>query len=83
MKMNRAEFVRLIDKVFPMGLSASNIKAGFEKCGIYPVDRSKYDYTHYEQTKLGSSNRWVQRGKPRNPDGTPDTPKEQLSTIII
>ena len=74
----RNQFVNLVCKVWEDGLSPNNIRSGFRKCGIYPLDSSAYDKLRFDQIKLCAYDQWVVAGKQLKPDGTPLLPPSQL-----
>ena len=55
-------FVNKLCEVWHQGLSASNIKAGFECTGIFPIDRKKYPEHRYDARLLKRYNAWVAAG---------------------
>lgn len=50
-KLQKHEFVDLLCKVWPEGLTAENVRSGFQSTGIYPPNRSKYPVTRFDPIK--------------------------------
>ncbi len=53
---NKAELVDLLCSVWYASLTPSNIKAGFQKSGIFPVNRGTYPTSVFDSLKLASYN---------------------------
>ena len=64
--IRKGTFVNKLCEVWHQGLSASNIKAGFECTGIFPIDRKKYPEHRYDARLLKRYNVWVAAGKPED-----------------
>lgn len=52
--ISKSQFVDILGKIWPVGLSQNNILSGFEKTGIYPTNRTKYPKTLFNPIKLAS-----------------------------
>jgi hypothetical protein len=52
--LSKSDLVDLVCSVWHRSLTPSNIKAGFLKSGIFPVDRSKYPLGIFNPIKLNS-----------------------------
>ena len=69
--LRRANFVNLIAGIWRNGLSARNIKAGFEATGVYPVNSAKYQIERLDKVKLKTYEQWKSTGSPVDSDGEP------------
>ena len=69
--LRRANFVNLIAGIWRNGLSARNIKAGFEATGVYPVNSAKYKIEQLDKVKLKTYEQWKSTGSPVDSDGQP------------
>ena len=63
-KVDKAEFVNLLSKIWHEGMAASNAIAGFESTGIWPLNREKYDKSRFDVRIVRRYEEWVVAGKP-------------------
>ena len=63
-KVDKAEFVNILAKVWHEGLNEKNVIAGFESTGIWPLNRDKYDKSRFDIRLLRRYEDWVASGKP-------------------
>ena len=64
-KINKANFVNLLSKVWHEGLKPSNVVSGFRTTGIFPADREKYKKSRLDPRLLKRYENWVRLGKPQ------------------
>ena len=63
-RLDKATFVEQLCKVWHDGLKPTNIIAGFESTGIFPVDPSRYPEKRFDTRLLRRYKSWVDAGKP-------------------
>ena len=63
-RLDKATFVEQLCKVWHDGLKPTNIIAGFESTGIFPVDPSRYPEKRFDTRLLKRYKSWVDAGKP-------------------
>ena len=56
-------FVDELCCIWKESLSEANIKSGFLKTGVFPVDATKYPVECFDTTKLKRYNLWLEKGK--------------------
>ena len=80
-KVDKAEFVNLISKIWHEGMTANNVRAGFETTGIWPLNREKYDKSRFDIRIVHKYEQWVTSGKPAldwsNCNNAKDVPEER------
>ena len=69
--LRKARFVNMLSSIWRKGLSESNVKAGFEAIGIYPINSSKYKTEQLDPVKLRKFNKWEENGFPVDDIGSP------------
>ena len=64
-RLSKSEFLTILSSkdVWEASLSEKNIVKGFQKCGIYPLDREAYPKFRFSPMLLNRYNTWVQEGK--------------------
>ena len=77
-KLSKAEFLKIIcrEEVWDVAFSEKNLKRGFQKCGIIPVNRDAYPQHRYNANLLNRYNTWVDSGKP-------ELTAEELDEIFV
>ena len=60
--LRKGKFVDLPAKVWHKGLSPENIRSGFKKTGIFPVDPDKYDNERISKSKMELFQAWRETG---------------------
>jgi len=65
-KLSKAEFASLIasPEVWGVALKEENIKSGFNKCGIFPVNRAAYPDHRFNSNLKRRYDTWLANGKP-------------------
>ena len=63
-KVDKAEFVNLISSIWHIGMKESNVIAGFETTGIWPLNKEKYDKSRFDIRLFGKYQEWADSGKP-------------------
>ena len=69
--IRKAGFVNMLSSIWRKGLSESNVKAGFEATGIYPINSVKYKTERLDPAKLRTLNKLVENGSPVDDIGSP------------
>ena len=63
-KVDKAEFVNQISSIWHIGMKESNVIAGFETTCIWPLNKEKYDKSHFDIRLFEKYQKWVEPGKP-------------------
>ena len=77
-KLTKAQFDNLLSEVWHEGISAKNVKAGFERTGIFPTDKEKYPDRRFNPQLLDRYQRWDKAGRPESMKDV-GTPKKIVS----
>ena len=70
--LSKSNFVDMICKIWPQGMTQAKVKSGFQATGIYPVNRWKYKTARLDSVKLKSYNWWKSNGSQLDAEGDPD-----------
>ena len=77
-RLSKAEFAtHLCDpEVWEKAFSAENIKNGFRRCGIFPVDSTQYPEHRFSINLKIRYDKWVEEGKP-------DISAEEIDKLVV
>ena len=57
-RVTKAQFDNLLSDVWHEGLTEKNVVPGFERTGIFPLDKSKYPTNRFNPVLLKRYNQW-------------------------
>ena len=60
----------MLCRIWTKGLSIENVKAGFQKRGMYPFNKEKYDKNRLCPLKSKTKSAWVEKGCPKDKENS-------------
>ena len=80
--ISKSTFIDLLSDIWHEGLSPKNVISGFEKTGIFPVNREKFPIERLDSRLVKRYNQWTDLGRPDDLHEAMatavNTPKKQL-----
>ena len=80
-KADKAEFVDLISSIWHFGMKESNVIAGFETTGIWPLNKEKYQKSRFDIRLFEKYQKWVESGKPESDWASYTNTAQEPSTV--